>query len=102
MSDVGEIKLIDDWVVVVDDLNYALAKKVPVKQKDDGKERREWAYKYYGYYSNLSQALYALCDRVTRDALKAEEPITLKDAVETITRSYDRVSNLLKECLDGR
>ena len=98
----GEIKLIDDWVVVVDDLNYSLAKKVPVKKKDDGKERPDFAYKYYGYYGSLSNALYALCDRLTRDALKSEEPITLKDAVNTITESYDRISDLLKECLDGR
>lgn len=95
----GEIQLIDNWVVVVDDLNYSLAKKVPVKKKEND---RDYAYKYYGYYGTLSNALYALCDRLTRDALKQESPITLKEAVETITESYERISNLLKECLDGR
>ena len=27
---------------------------------------------------------------------------TLKEAVDIITDSYDRISDLLKECLDGR
>lgn len=98
----GEIELIDDWVVVVDELNYALAKKVPVKQKDDGKKRRKFSYKYYGYYGSLTNAMYALCDRLTRDELRAKSPLTLKEAINTITECYDRISAQLKEVLDGR
>ena len=96
----GEITLIDDWVCVVDELNYSLAKKIPKKTQKDGE--REYSYKYYGYYGSLTNALYALCDRLTRDELKAKSPITLKDAIKTITESYDKISDQLKECLDGR
>ncbi len=95
----GEIQLIDDWCVVVDDLNYALAKKVPVKSKS-GEEKT--AYKYYGYYTSLTNAMYALCDRLTRDEIKAKSPLTLKDAINVIVDSYDRISDQLKEVLDGR
>ena len=95
----GEIQLIDDWCVVVDDLNYALAKKDPVKSKS-GEEKT--AYKYYGYYTSLTNAMYALCDRLTRDEIKAKSPLTLKDAINVIVDSYDRISDQLKEVLDGR
>ncbi len=95
----GEIQLIDNWVVVVDDLNYALARKVPVNSKS-GEEKM--AYKYYGYYTSLTNAMYALCDRLTRDEIKAKSPLTLKDAISVIVDSYDRISDQLKEVLDDR
>lgn len=96
----GEIELIDDWWVTVDDYNYGLAKRIIYKNKKDGE--KDYGYKYYGYYSSLSNALCALCDRLTRDELKRQSPQDLKSAVKTITESYERISNLLKECLDGR
>lgn len=96
----GEITLIDDWVCIVDELNYTLAKKVPKKTQKEGE--KEFYYKHYGYYGSLTNALYALCDRLTRDELRAKSPITLKDAIKTITESYDRISDQLKEVLDGR
>ena len=89
-------------MVVVDDLNYSLAKKVPTKQKDDGKERPEFTYKYVGYYGSLTSAMKALCDMITRDELQSKDSMSLAEAVKIIDDSYERVSNLLKECLDER
>ena len=98
----GEIKLIDSWVVVVDDLNYSLAKKVPTKQKDDGKERPEFTYKYVGYYGSLTSAMKALCDMITRDELQSRESMDFAEAAKIINDSYERVSDLLEEVLSGR
>lgn len=94
------IKIFGDWVVLVDDLNYTLAKIKGTRiDSKTGKERTD--YKIYGYYRDLASALKALSEELVREKLK-DSVAGLDEAVRTIRESNKRVEDLLKEALqDG-
>ena len=93
------IKLFDNWVVLVDDLNYTLA-KIKGRRIDSktGKERTD--YKIYGYYRDLASALKALSEELVREKLKGGVA-DLTEAVRTIRESNGRVEDLLREALQN-
>lgn len=91
------IKLFDDWVIVVDDLSYALARDLGSRiDKKTGKDRKN--LKTYGYYGSLAKALNAFAEELVRQELK-DNVATLDEAVHIIRESNDRVEKLLKEVL---
>lgn len=91
------IKLFGDWVVLVDDLNYTLAKIKGTRiDSKTGKERTD--YKIYGYYRDLASALKALSEELVREKLKGGVA-DLAEAVRTIRESNERVEDLLREAL---
>ena len=90
------ITLFDDWVILVDDLNYTLARDMGERTDKDGKVRRE--RKVYGYYGSLRGVLTALMDKLSADELK-DGCRSLCEAVRIITESHDRVEKLIKEVI---
>lgn len=53
------IRLFDDWVILVDNYNYSLARYKGMKKRH-GKE--EPSYDYKGHYSTLENALKGLAE----------------------------------------
>lgn len=91
------IKLFDDWVIVVDDLSYALARDLGSRiDKKTGKDRKN--LKTYGYYGSIAKAIKAFSEELVRQELK-DNIATLDEAVRIIRESNDRVKKLLKEVL---
>ena len=48
------IKLFNDWVILVDDMNYTLAREMG-EGYDKTSDSMRMRYKYYGYYGSLAQ-----------------------------------------------
>jgi len=91
------IKLFDNWVVLVDDYNYSLAKIKGTRiDSKTGKERTD--YKMYGHYKDLAGAIKSLSGELVKDSLK-DGVATLDEAVRIIRESNSRVEDLLKEIL---
>lgn len=91
------IKLFDDWVIVVDDLSYALARDLGARiDSKTGKERKN--LKTYGYYGSIAKALKAFSEELVRQELK-DNVATLDEAVHVIRESNNKVEKLLKEVL---
>ena len=91
------IRLFDDWVILVDDYNYTLAKELGTRtDPKSGKERTD--YKRYGYYGSLEKALEALSKEITKEELKSGSR-TLGEAVRTIRESNARVESLLNDVM---
>lgn len=96
------IELIDNWVVLVDDYNYTLA-RITGTRIDKKTGRESPAYKVQGYYRSLESAVKALGEQLIRDCLK-DRRTSLAEAVHTITESNKRMETLLHEVLnyDGK
>jgi hypothetical protein len=97
------IRVNDDWVIMVDPLNYMPAKdmhrKKQVKQKD-GTYTTEPDYKTgYGYYTSLKGAVRRIAQEEYKKALTGQET-ALNDAIilmdETVTR-FERILEGIKE-----
>ena len=87
------ITLFDNWVILVDEKNYTLAKYLGDIRRRDG--RIEKNLKIYGYYSVLSEALNALRVCLIRKCL-SDGCRTLSEALRTITEENDRIEKLFK------
>lgn len=94
------IKLFDDWVILVDDMNYTLARELgeAYDKKSDSMRMR---YKYYGYYGSLVQALRELSKGIYTSELK-DACVTLAEAVRIIQEAHAKTDKLLEEVLRGR
>lgn len=87
------IELENGYVILVDSMNYTLAKKVQKKAKDE--EETKDGYRNLGYYRDLGSAINGYWEVVCK--LKLEEgEYSLKEAVELIKSESKRVANLVK------
>lgn len=91
------IKLFDDWVIVVNDKDYALARYKGTRVDKHGKETPNVAV--YGYFGTISGALQVLSQELVRQGLKGRDT-TLAEAVRVIRESNDKVCNLLARVLE--
>ena len=95
------IELFDNWVILVDDYNYCLAKYKGTRTKED---KDEPVYHRVGWYSSLDSALRHLGERIAREKLERSCQ-SLYEAVQTIKESNARVEELLQEvcalCREG-
>lgn len=92
------ITLFDDWVIVVNDRDFTLAKyKGTRTDKRSGKESPNLSV--YGYFSSVSGALRHLGKELTRQKLRGRET-TLKEAIRVIEESNAKVSDLLDRVLE--
>ena len=94
------IKLFNDWVILVDDMNYTLAREMGegYDKKSDSMKMR---YKYCGYYGSLAQALKALSREIYTSELK-DACVTLAEAVDIIKEAHAKTDRLLEEVLAER
>ena len=93
------IPINDDWVVDVDEYNYALKKdlhkEVPRKERD-GSVTMVHQYKTCGYFSTLQHALNRLLDEMVVEILSDGE-ISLKEAVARIEKCAKEWRKLIKD-----
>lgn len=85
------IELIDDYVILVDDYCYTLAKKKQTVDKRTGKTKLA----YIGYFGTVEGALTALAKQLAKDKLK-DAHTDLAGAVDAIRESNDEVKKLLE------
>lgn len=95
------ITLFDDWVILINEYDYCLAKLLGTRTRKDGREETE--YKRYGYYGSISGCLRELMKQLTRESL-AGHSSTLPEACEAIDECSQRVERLLefleeRECI---
>lgn len=91
------IELFDNWIIDVDEKNYILARIVgKAKQKTKSGDYIEVdSKKTYGYFSTLSEALNALAKTLAMQGHMTDR-MTLKEAVDAIQRSNNKVAELLE------
>ena len=87
------ITLFDDWVILVDDFNYSLARPVGMRKRRDGKGE-EINYRRYGYFNGVSGCLRQLHEEIIRRELK-DGRHTLAEALQVVSECTARVENLL-------
>ena len=91
------IRLFDDWVILVDDMNYTLARELGESlDKKSGKMRMR--YKTYGYYGSLANAIKALSKEMFTEELKYGS-YTLEEACAVIKESNERIEALLNDVM---
>lgn len=94
------IELFDNWVILVGDMDYCLARKAGIrKDKKTGEEIQQFSR--YGYYGSIPGALRRLTRELSLDALRGRET-TLNEAVRVIKESNARVEQLLERLEDDR
>lgn len=92
------IKLTDDWVIMIDDMNYTLA-KCTGERYDKKQKKSVPAYAYKGYFGSLEQALNCFGREKHKERLKGG-CMTLAEAVQAIRESNNEVKQLLSEVID--
>lgn len=85
------IELFDDYVIIVGDFDYALARKTGRVDKRSGKP----TFDNIGYFGTVGAALERLVDIYTKNALKGRS-MDLCEAVRAIRESHDRVAKLIE------
>ena len=90
------IKLFDNWIIEVDNLNYILSKVTGIRThiKKDGTEVVENVTKPYGYFTGISGALSCLRDILVRQRL-ADGVYALDEALRAIKDEDERIKILL-------
>lgn len=98
------IRVNDDWVIKVDDLNYMpcrdLHRKELVKQKDGTVVEQDAYTSPIGYFSSLSGALKAIVDKECRKGMKEAE-IGLNEAILTIQRASSELEAMMQSICEG-
>lgn len=92
------IELFDDWVILVGDMDYCLARKAGTRIKD-GKETMQFSR--VGYFGTIPAALKRLVGELSRERLKGRV-CALDEAVRAIRESNARVEKLLERLEDDR
>ena len=90
------IKLFDDWVIIIDDYNYTLARYKGIRTKE-GKE--EPVYAQVSYFSSLESALNGFRRKLVREKLKASE-FDLNEDIRVIKEINEKVSAEIKEAVN--
>ena len=93
------IRVTEDWIIVVDPLNYTPMKdhhrEILVKQKD-GTEKLEPAYgKPLGFYTSLAGAVKAIARAEYKNAIKGQE-MPLSEAIKLMEQTIDRFEKILE------
>lgn len=91
------IELFDDYVILVNDLDYALARKTGRTDKRTGKPY----FDNIGYFGTVDAALERLVDIYARNALK-DGVHTLAEAVTAINEVGERVTKMLHEIMEEK
>lgn len=91
------IELMDGYVIIVNDMDYALARKTNYVNPKTGRTK----YDYIGYFGTVQAALERLVDIYTRLALK-DGVHTLAEAVTVINETGERVMKMLHEITEGK
>ena len=89
------IELFDDYVILVNDLDYALARKTKYRNPKTGKIK----YDNIGYFGTVQAALERMVDIYTRDVLK-DRSLPLSEAVQAIRESHGRVTKLIETAME--
>jgi len=91
------IDIKNNWVILVDDYNYMLAKDLK-KTDDKGKPQ----FKVEGYYSTLSNALNGFLKVATTKKIISSEKVrmSLQEALEETNGIYQEYIDLLKEIVE--
>lgn len=87
------ITLFDDWVILINEYDYCLAKLLGTRTRKDGREETD--YKRYGYYGSISGCLRELMKQLTRESLSGHSS-TLPEACKVIDECSQRVERLLE------
>ena len=93
------IRVNEDWVIMVDDLNYQpmrdMHRMTTVKQKD-GSTKQEPYYKAgYGYFQSLKGAVRAIAQIEYKNALRGQET-PLDEAIRLMGETIDRFERILR------
>ena len=93
------IRVNEDWVIIVDALNYQPMKDLhrtkAVKQKD-GTVKEEADYKAgYGYFSSLKGAVRAIARIEYKNAIAGQET-PLNEAIKLLDETLTRFERILK------
>ena len=95
------IRVNEDWVIMVDSLNYMPCKDLHRKKKEKCKDGTYTEVDDYGnpigYFSTLSSALSAIMQKNFRDAVKDDE-ISLKDALKIVEEENFKTQQFLDSC----
>ena len=91
------IELMDGYVIIVNDMDYALARRTNYVNPKTGRTK----YDYIGYFGTVQAALERLVDIYTRLALK-DGVYTLSEAVATMNEVGDKVRKMLHEITEGK
>ena len=93
------IRVNEDWVIMVDSLNYTPVRDLHRTKKvyqEDGTEKIEPVYgKTIGYYTDLAGAVKAIARAEYKDALSGRET-PLNEAVKTMQETVDRFEKILE------
>lgn len=89
------IKVNDDYVILVDTLNYT-----PCRDCHKTDKKGNPVYKNIGYYSNLEQALRGIIRDMNTRAFEADT-YSLKEALEVIKQSNNVFTDMLREVLEN-
>lgn len=92
------IRVNDDYVILVDEMNYAPARDRHRTVMSKGKERA--VYDIIGYTSTLERAVKMILDRTTAETL-ADGEISLADAVKEIREINSQFEEMLGVAVRG-
>lgn len=92
------IRVNDDYVILIDEMNYAPARDRHRTVMSKGKERA--VYDIIGYTSTLERAVKMILDRTTAEAL-ADGEISLADAIKEIREINSQFEEMLGVAVRG-
>ena len=92
------IRVNDDYVILVDEMNYAPARDRHRTVMSKGKERA--VYDIIGYTSTLERAVKMILDRTTAETL-ADGEIRLADAIKEIRSINSQFEEMLGVAVRG-
>lgn len=95
----GLIRVVEDWLIIVDDMNYIPAKdtrRTRVIERKGEQPSEEPVYDFRAYYTDLVGAMEYIRSETIRTRLQdAERP--LSEALHIIKEANKEFSNLLKK-----
>jgi hypothetical protein len=94
------IKVTEDYVIQVDDLNYTVCENKPYTSIDKKSGRDSTRYPIVGYCSSLENALSLVRGRLIRDALKNGDR-SLSEAIETVQKITADFQQIIADAMKG-
>lgn len=87
------IELFDDWVILIGDSDYQLAKPAGTRTDKRTGEKRQ-TYKVYGYFGTITAALNRLMQECTREKLK-DRTTSLYEALQAFREARGKLAEIL-------
>ena len=97
----GLIRVVEDWLIIVDDMNYIPAKdthRTRVVERSGEEPSEEPVYDFRAYYTDLLGALQFIRAEAIRARLQGADR-TLNEALHIIRSANDEFSELLKKAM---